>query len=273
MNKKMLFIFIMLGFFIFPRNTFAQDFSYQSYDYFKTENRTTLKNKIMNTSEEFKTAFLENSSTSQYFILGNPFGDTSPNGSVYTYVLATSQNFSYGLSPRFSLSNISFATYNGHYVYYFDDKFNLIEFSKLTSLKSFFLGKDFNSSLVYYNNLIYTSFTSNTQCLNTSGNVYKFYNDDDLLLTIPSNNASLDSSKCIKFDDLLKLDYSSSDSDSNTTFEQNSIHEISKKLLGEDIPEEFSFVYLISDYLIALMIVVCLCCPFIFIVKLMKGDW
>ena len=144
MNKKMLFIFIMLGFFIFPRNTFAQDFSYQSYDYFKTENRTTLKNKIMNTSEEFKTAFLENSSTSQYFILGNPFGDTSPNGSVYSYVLATSQNFSYGLSPRFSLSNISFATYNGQYVYYFDDKFNLIEFSKLTSLKSFFLGKDFN---------------------------------------------------------------------------------------------------------------------------------
>ena len=54
MNKKMLFIFIMLGFFIFPRNTFAQDFSYQSYDYFKTENRTTLKNKIHELNDKQK---------------------------------------------------------------------------------------------------------------------------------------------------------------------------------------------------------------------------
>lgn len=274
MDKKILFVFIMLGFLVFPKNTFAQEFSYQYYDYFKSEDRKILKNKIMNTSEEFKIAFAENSSTSQYFILGNPFEDVSPNGSVYSYVLATSQNFSYGLSIRFSLSNISFATYSGQYVYYFDDKFNLIEFSKLSSLKSFYVARDFNSTFVFYNHLIYTSFTNNTQCLITSGNTYNFYSSNDLLLTLSSNNSSLDSSKCLKFNDLFGINLPDEpETPDKPVFESSSIHEITLKILGNDIPEEFSFVYLISDYLIALMIVVCLCCPFIFIVKLMKGDW
>ena len=51
-------------------------------------------------------------------------------------------------------------------------------------------------------------------------------------------------------------------------FDSN-IHNLSVSILGDDIPEEFDFIYIIFDFLIVLLIIVCVISPFILLFKIM----
>ena len=53
-------------------------------------------------------------------------------------------------------------------------------------------------------------------------------------------------------------------------FQDNDIHNISKLILGDTIPEEYSFVYTISDYLIVLIFVGIIISPIAIIIKVLR---
>ena len=53
-------------------------------------------------------------------------------------------------------------------------------------------------------------------------------------------------------------------------FQDNDIHNISKLILGDNIPEEYSFVYTISDYLIVLIFVGIIISPIAIIIKVLR---
>ena len=53
-------------------------------------------------------------------------------------------------------------------------------------------------------------------------------------------------------------------------FQDNDIHNISKLILGDNIPEEYSFVYTISDYLLVLLFVGIVISPIAIIIKVLR---
>lgn len=53
-------------------------------------------------------------------------------------------------------------------------------------------------------------------------------------------------------------------------FQENDIHNISKLILGDNIPEEYSFVYTISDYLLVLLFVGIIISPIAIIIKVLR---
>lgn len=53
-------------------------------------------------------------------------------------------------------------------------------------------------------------------------------------------------------------------------FQDNDIHNISKLILGDNIPEEYSFVYIISDYLLVLLFVGIIISPIAIIIKVLR---
>lgn len=53
-------------------------------------------------------------------------------------------------------------------------------------------------------------------------------------------------------------------------FQDNDIHNISKLILGDTIPEEYSFVYTISDYLLVLLFVGIIISPIAIIIKVLR---
>lgn len=66
-------------------------------------------------------------------------------------------------------------------------------------------------------------------------------------------------------------DFYLTDSDDDVVvFQDNDIHNISKLILGDNIPEEYSFVYTISDYLIVLIVVGVLISPIAIIIKVLR---
>ena len=64
--------------------------------------------------------------------------------------------------------------------------------------------------------------------------------------------------------------YLTESSDDVVVFQDNDFHSISKLILGDSIPEEFSFVYTISDYLLCLLLVGILISPIAIIIKIMR---
>lgn len=53
-------------------------------------------------------------------------------------------------------------------------------------------------------------------------------------------------------------------------FQDNDIHNISKLILGDNVPEEYSFVYTISDYLLVLLFVGIVISPIAIIIKVLR---
>ena len=53
-------------------------------------------------------------------------------------------------------------------------------------------------------------------------------------------------------------------------FQDNDIHNISKSILGDNIPAEYSFVYTISDYLLVLLFVGIIISPIAIIIKVLR---
>ena len=53
-------------------------------------------------------------------------------------------------------------------------------------------------------------------------------------------------------------------------FDDNDFHTISKLVLGDNIPEEFSFVYTISDYLLCILLVIVISSPIAIIIKVLR---
>lgn len=65
--------------------------------------------------------------------------------------------------------------------------------------------------------------------------------------------------------------YSSGGSSESTDIFDSYIHNITISILGDNIPSEFDFLYMIFDFLILLDIILCVVSPFIIIMKLMRG--
>lgn len=51
------------------------------------------------------------------------------------------------------------------------------------------------------------------------------------------------------------------------------IHELSVSILGKNIPVEFDYLYTIMDFIILLVLVLCVISPFIIVMKLLSGRW
>ena len=51
------------------------------------------------------------------------------------------------------------------------------------------------------------------------------------------------------------------------------IHNLSVSILGKNIPVEFDYLYTIMDFIILLIIVLCVVSPFIIVMKLLDGRW
>lgn len=51
------------------------------------------------------------------------------------------------------------------------------------------------------------------------------------------------------------------------------IHELSVSILGKNIPVEFDYLYTIMDFIILLIIVLCVVSPFIIVMRLLDGRW
>ena len=64
--------------------------------------------------------------------------------------------------------------------------------------------------------------------------------------------------------------YLSDSKDDVVVFQDNDFHSISKLILGESIPDEYSFVYTISDYLLILILVGIIISPIAIIIKIMR---
>lgn len=51
------------------------------------------------------------------------------------------------------------------------------------------------------------------------------------------------------------------------------IHELSVSIIGKNVPVEFDYVYTIMDFIILIVLVLCVIAPFVIIIKLLNGRW
>lgn len=62
--------------------------------------------------------------------------------------------------------------------------------------------------------------------------------------------------------------------DMNYSEDINSIiHELSVSIIGKNVPVEFDYVYTIMDFIILIMLVLCVLAPFVLVIKLLSGRW
>lgn len=170
------------------------------------------------------------------------------------------------------VSNISFR-FNGYYsslvfssdeylftTYSFDSEFNyLSSFSRFVSSHFPF------SNPGYYNYILYSDFLISFSNINPSYSSIVFYDvsNPDYIY------GELDSDSFYSYKDFYLTDYKGSSSNI-PVFQDNDLHSLSKIILGDNIPEEYSFVYTISDYLFVLIIVGIIISPIAIIIKILR---
>lgn len=247
---KILLIAIIFSIFIIPSSVFAD--SVYIFQYFNPINdineieKETIINTILNNEKVLKlTTYPDrviidlNNTTSSF---------SNPNLANARYLVASSQS-----NPYFGIYNSKIRIYfGGAFVYYFDENLNLLNDSAHYTALGLYMGNEEK----FYNSILYSSYKeilfknkSTTIEFYVGSELYTILNHEDNFLNI--FNLSIP----------------------EITFEINPIHEISISILGNDIPDEYNFLYLISDYLIIVSFVIVVCSPLIIIVKLLKMRW
>lgn len=51
------------------------------------------------------------------------------------------------------------------------------------------------------------------------------------------------------------------------------IHELSVSIIGKNVPVEFDYVYTVMDFIILLVLVLCVIAPFVILIRLLSGRW
>ena len=174
----------------------------------------------------------------------------SSNRYVLSCILSDTRiNFGYNSSNSNFLYIFSSSGFN---IYYFDENYNFVksnaDFIYRTSKNSF-------ENFVLYSD-IPVKFTANGvdtfyfYDINNSSNIYGQFNTTDTY----------------SYTDLYLTEF---DKDI-IIFDDNDFHTISKLVLGDNIPEEFSFVYTISDYLLCILLVIVISSPIAIIIKVLR---
>lgn len=155
----------------------------------------------------------------------------------------------------FELENDLFTTYS------FSSDFSYIK------KFSFFPPGHFSSSNPGFENLIlYSDFSFKFININSTYSNIVFYDISDSSHIY----GSFDVNSVYNYKDFYLTDYNGSSDEEVVVFQDNDIHNISKLILGDTIPEEYSFVYTISDYLIVLIVVGVLISPIAIIIKVLR---
>ena len=165
------------------------------------------------------------------------------------HLSVTTINFGYNSSKSNFLYIFTASSWN---IYYFDENYNFVksnaDFIYRTSKNSF-------ENFVLYSDIPF-EFTANGidnfyfYHINDSSNIYGQFN-------------TIDSYSYIEL-------YLTDFSDDIVVFDDNDFHTISKLVLGDNISEEFSFVYTISDYLLCLIFVCIIISPIAIIIKVLR---
>ena len=156
--------------------------------------------------------------------------------------------------------NFSYDSNNNSFAYIFSDIFKNYSFDENKSFiseKAYVISTSKNSfeNYILYSDIpisFYASGVNNIYFydINDSSKIYGQFNTVD--------NYS--------YKDLYLTEFS----DDIVVFQDNDFHSISKLILTDNIPEEFSFVYTISDYLLCLILVGIIISPVAIIIKVMR---
>lgn len=197
----------------------------------------------------------------------------------------------------------SFGTVVPYYVLRYNTSFSSYTVSSSSSYKNY-NGADL-STLLYSNydindssnTVVFSSNITKQDLVDYFGAIYNlnFYVDNELYKTYEVySNSSFDisqvdyiPSKNYKFNgwDLDGIDLSCIRSDiniygttsyvrPNMNYSENIdsvIHELSVSIIGKNVPVEFDYVYTVMDYIILIVLVLCVISPFVIIIKLLSG--
>ena len=268
-TKKIFFSLIFIfafGFFIIPSNTFAlkKEYSFQYVDTCEDCNIEEITNKILTNPDILKRW---KDIAKCYIILtypsvsGNDFNlNVNDERIKYIIIHPSKTNFLVNIDESYFNKYLKVDYQYYSYMRLLDENFNVLteyddnSFNVNKQLYSFF-NPDLSST--FYNNII-------------SYNGVKFlFNDDTINLFYGDEKiATLDSN----YDFANLRDDARKVINAPVKFEINSIDTISHKILSDDIPEKFNFLYLIIDYLICLVFVFTVCSPFLIIVRLIRRS-
>ena len=144
-----------------------------------------------------------------------------------------------------SLSDIRLYRFSSDYVY--TSSSTVYVYITTNSFDNIFLYSDFDFKFIEnggsFDNIYFYD-------LNDSSKIYGQFNTSDLYT--------------------YKDFYLTESNEDVVVFQDNDIHNISKLILGDNIPEEYSFVYTISDYLLVLLFVGIIISPIAIIIKIMR---
>lgn len=260
---SLIFIFAF-GFFIIPSNTFAlqKEYSFQYVDTCEDCNIEEITNKILTNPDILKRW---KDIAKCYIILTYPSVSSdnyrlTVNDDRIKYIIIHpyKTNFLVNIDESYVNKYLKVNYFPYSYMRLLDENFNVLteynDNSFGNNLYSFFnpdLSSTFYNNIISYNGVNF-SFTDDT--------INLFYGDEKIA-TLDSNydfaNLRDDARKVIN---------------APVKFEINSIDTISHKILSDDIPEKFNFLYLIIDYLICLVFVFTVCSPFLIIVRLIRRS-
>lgn len=179
-------------------------------------------------------------------------------------LLLFDNNNYYLICTTFSMSSIvySYAPSNNMFLYIFTSpSFRIYQFDEsYTFLRNYdsFTYKSSNNSFenkVLYSDINFSFYANGIQNIyfydiNDSSKIYGQFNTSDLYT----------------YKDFYLTEFN----EDVVVFQDNDIHNISKLILGDNIPEEYSFVYTISDYLIVLIVVGVIISPIAIIIKVLR---
>ena len=246
--RKFFGLFVILfSIFFIPNNVFAADNAlyipyYNRVSDFSLEQGIQLKQKLYEHSDVVKDdgdkciVLYKEQYNSVYHLI------CSPNLSDVILLYYSNTN-SFG----FYFSNIKYYRFNEKY----EITFNSTGYSFSSSSNSFenlFLYSDVSFKFSKINGIDKVLFYD----INDSTNIYgEFISDNSTLYS---------------YSDF----YLTEPNEDIVIFEDNDFHSISKLILGDNIPAEFSFVYMISDYLLLLLLVIIIISPIAIIIKIMR---
>ncbi len=248
--KNYLILFVLLfSLFIIPSDVFAAGEDFYIPYYNKVENfdvlageGETLKNIL------YESSFVEKVEGDKCFLLYNDIYN-----SLYHLVcspdLLDTITFEYVSDRNYFLlsflgNNLRYYRFNSDYELTFDTS----SFSYSTSFNSF-------ENVILYSDV---NFNFN---INGVDNIF-FYDLNDSSMIYGKFNTS----NIYTYKDF----YLTEHDDEIVVFQDNDIHNISKMILGDNIPEEYSFVYTISDYLLVLLFVGIIISPIAIIIKVLR---
>ena len=170
------------------------------------------------------------------------------------YLICTSSftdsiRFSYVSSKNTFLYIFSTPTFR---IYRFDNSYNFLDETSDTSL---LMSDNSFENVILYSDLLFSFYANGIK------NIY-FYDINDFSKIYGQFN-TIDN---YSYNDLYLTEFC----EDIVVFQDNDFHSISKLILGDNIPEEFSFVYTISDYLLCLILVGIIISPVAIIIKVMR---